>query len=147
MDPQQVSLDAAPLASSTFTASWTPSKAAAFNANNVPLNKLHRAWERKPLQSKSDNGKTKTVWKRYQLRSQPGVVPDEERDEQHSDESAAKSPGRIVKKARVVSPVKGRHSDGAGAQGRRKSSATKCERRKSGYRRKFICSNIGLALC
>ena len=131
MDPQQASLDAPP---STFTASWTPSKAAAFDANTVPLSKVPRAWERKPSQSKSDNGKAKTVWKRYQLRSQPGGSPEGKIDVQKNEEPGARSPAKVVKKARVASPVKG-DGEGASTRGRRKSSATRYDRRKSGYKR------------
>ena len=134
MDPHRASLDAPPPSSSAFTASWTPSKATAFDATNIPLSKVPRAWERKPSQAKNDNGKTTTVWKRYQLRSQPGARGDAETNDQHREDITAKSPVKVVKKARVASPVKG-GGDASSTRGRRKSSATKYERRKSGYKR------------
>jgi hypothetical protein len=131
MDHQQPSLDAPPNTSS-FTASWTPSKATALDANNVPLGRMHRAWERKPTHSRTESGKVKTVWKRYQLRSQP-----EEMVEAEVDVPREMSPGKIVKKARVGSPVKGDNNGAVAVQGKKKSSATRYERRKSGYRRKL----------
>jgi hypothetical protein len=119
-----------------FTASWTPSKAAALDVNNLPLKKTQSAWERKPTYSVGENGKVKTVWKRYRLRSQPIVIP-EDNGKEGGSVPADKSPGRIVKKARVGSPVKAENNGAVEGQGRRKSSATRYERRKSGYRRKL----------
>jgi hypothetical protein len=122
---------------STFNTLWTPSKAAVFDANNASVTKFPRAWERKPTTSIGDNGKVKTVWKRYQLRSQPGLSNSQSVDVEVEDSVlSGKSPGRVVKKARVGSPVK--IDDSAPKRStRRKSSATKYERRKSGYRSKW----------
>jgi hypothetical protein len=136
MDHQGTSLDA-PSDSNTFTASWTPSKATALDANNVPIAKVPRAWERKPSQSKGDNGKTKIVWKRYGLRSQPNVNEEGAIEAQMNERTAEKSPGKVVKKKRVASPVKDDNGEILSTRSRRKSSATRYERRKSGYRRMF----------
>jgi hypothetical protein len=132
------SLDAPPKQPSNFAASWTPSKA---NALAVPLGKAPRAWDRKATQTKTETGKTKTVWKRYTLRSgdaSTAVNKDMPVSEGQGEIVAAKSPGRIVKKSRVLSPVKGGNVVN---KGRRKSSATKYERRKSGLKRKScVCA-------
>ena len=131
---QGTSLDALPQPS-TFT--WTPSKATAFDADNLPLAKVPRGWERKALQSKGDNGKTKTVWKRYGLRKQPGTAST------HAGEKAAlegletMSPVKIVKKARVVSPVKSDSHQTTTMRTRQKSTATRYERRKSTNKRMY----------
>jgi hypothetical protein len=141
-EQQPSSLDA-PQSGTSFTASWTPrSKAAVFDVNNVPIKKTHRAWERKPTQSVAADGKIRTVWKRYALRSQPGAVSVSASEDKGGEASVGKSPGRIVKKARVGSPVKGNIEGPMEAQGKRKSSATRYERRKSGYRRKLHINQV-----
>lgn len=136
MDQQETSLNA-PNTSSSFTASWTPSKATALDADKVPIAKVPRAWERKPSESKGDNGKTKTVWKRYGLRSQPSAREENAIEAQIFEEILEKSPGKAIKKKRVAGPVKNDDSEIMETRSRRKSSATRYERRKSGFRRMF----------
>lgn len=123
-------------AAMSFTASWTPSKATAFAATNIPLSKKPRPWDRKPTTAADENGKVKTVWKRYGLRSGPVEEPQSEQMPRNGVDT--KSPGRAVKKLRIGSPVKRavgqNHKEESSTQ--RKSAGTKYERRKSGYRRK-----------
>lgn len=141
-EQQQPSLDA-PQHNSSFSASWTPSKATALAATNVPLNKIPRGWDREAIKSLAEDGKEKIVWKRYGLRSTHDEEPraDEQLDERNKAEN---TPGKVVKKLRVGSPVKIDQDEPAKAR-RRKSAATRYERRKSGYKREFTQFHHGCA--
>ncbi|KAF2400964.1 hypothetical protein EJ06DRAFT_415253 [Trichodelitschia bisporula] len=91
----------------SFQAPWSPSKAPSLGVDNLPLPKVHRAWERAPQRPMAHQSRVKQVWKRYNLRSR--VAPaDSTTPGMEGQERANASPQRVVKKLRLDESVRAR---------------------------------------
>jgi len=112
----------------SFHASWSPSKTAALGPANLPVAKAPRAWDRKPCTPSAERSRVKKVWKRYELRVQPGKQKMEPPVATKRSNSEPPPSEKVVKKLRLQSS----HSDGEKSPNSEASYApTRWERRRS----------------
>ncbi|OCK80371.1 hypothetical protein K432DRAFT_425789 [Lepidopterella palustris CBS 459.81] len=120
----------------TFIQTWDETDAAFLKPANLPLQKIPRAWDRKPQAPFVRDGRIKKVWRRHELRSQPMGKQAQATSSGEEGREGSRSPTRAVKKMRLkhgefyeTTPILGNQKPAF--------TATRWDRRKSVLPRKI----------
>lgn len=112
----------------TFDQTWDESNAALFDPNSLPIARIPRGWERKQEIKKTEEGREKKIWRRFNLRSRASDAAEEEEEEEEEEQDARARP---VKKLQHMSP-KAMEKTTAKTNGKKRTfKATRWDRRKS----------------
>lgn len=110
---------------SPFRQTWDETDAAFLDPNSLPVARIPRGWERKQETKKTEEGKDKKIWRRFNLRSRASDTTEEQDEEEHDVRS------RAVKKRQHMSP-KAMEKTASRLNGRKRAfKATRWDRRKS----------------
>ncbi|KAH7068642.1 hypothetical protein FB567DRAFT_585068 [Paraphoma chrysanthemicola] len=125
---------------SPFRQTWDETDAAFLDPNSLPVARIPRGWERKQETKKTEEGKDKKIWRRFNLRSRASDTTEEQDEEEHDVRS------RAVKKRQHMSP-KAMEKTASRLNGRKRAfKATRWDRRKSVLPRKKISSTEQAAM-
>ncbi|KAH8725157.1 hypothetical protein GQ44DRAFT_759855 [Phaeosphaeriaceae sp. PMI808] len=113
-----------------FDQTWDDSDAAFLDPTSLPVARIPRGWERKQETKKTDQGREKKIWRRFNLRSRAAPATREESEEKHDARS------RAVKKQQHISP-QAMEKTALESNGKTRTyKATRWDRRKSVLPRK-----------
>jgi hypothetical protein len=108
----------------SFNQTWDDTDAALLDPSSLPVARIPRGWERKQETKRTNQGRDKKIWRRFNLRSRASDVT-EEVEEEHDAQS------RAVKKQQHMSP-KAMEKRSTKANGKQRAfKATRWDRRKS----------------
>jgi hypothetical protein len=109
----------------SFNQTWDGTDAAVLDPGSLPIARIPRGWERKQETTKTEEGREKKIWRRFNLRSRASDAVEELDDEEHDARS------RAVKKQQHMSP-KAMEMTAARSNGKKRTfKATRWDRRKS----------------
>jgi hypothetical protein len=109
----------------SFNQTWDGTDAATLDPSSLPIARIPRGWERKQETTKTEEGREKKIWRRFNLRSRASDAADEVDEEEHDARS------RAVKKQQHMSP-KAMEKSAAKSNGKKRTfKATRWDRRKS----------------
>tara|TARA_R110002003_G_scaffold878_13_gene21776 strand:+ start:22193 stop:22597 length:405 start_codon:yes stop_codon:yes gene_type:complete len=110
---------------SPFRQTWDETDAAFLDPNSLPVARIPRGWERKQETKKTEEGREKKIWRRFNLRSRAPNTAEEQDEEEHDVRS------RVVKKQQHMSP-KAMEKTASRLNGKKRAfKATRWDRRKS----------------
>ncbi|KAF2036797.1 hypothetical protein EK21DRAFT_51612 [Setomelanomma holmii] len=119
---------------SPFRQTWDEADAAFLDPNSLPVARIPRGWERKQETKKTEEGRAKKIWRRFNLRSRASGTVQEASEEADEEEHDVRS--RPVKKRQHMSP-KAMEKTSSGHNGKKRAfKATRWDRRKSVLPRK-----------
>jgi hypothetical protein len=109
----------------SFQQTWDDSDAAFLDPGSLPVARIPRGWERKQETKKTEEGREKKIWRRFNLKSRAADSTEEEEEEEHDART------RAVKKQQRVSP-KAMEKTSSKLNGKKRAfKATRWDRRKS----------------
>lgn len=109
----------------SFHQTWDESDAALLDPSSLPVARIPRGWERKQEPKKTQQGREKKIWRRFNLRSRAPDTTEVEEEEEHDARS------RAVKRQQNMSP-EAMEKTTARPNGRQRAfKATRWDRRKS----------------
>lgn len=114
-----------------FDQTWDVTDAAFFDPDTLPVARIPRGWERRQETKRTEEGKEKKIWRRFNLRSRASDANEVEPEEEHDARS------RPVKKLQQMSPKAMEKSDSRRHGRQRAFQATRWDRRKSVLPRTF----------
>jgi hypothetical protein len=118
----------------SFDQTWDHTDAAFLDPNALPVARIPRGWERKQEVKRTEEGRDKMIWRRFNLRSRATDTIEEEHEQEHDAQS------RAVKRQQHVSP-KAMEKTGGNANGKKRAfKATRWDRRKSALPSKDRCA-------
>ncbi|KAF2830878.1 hypothetical protein CC86DRAFT_168403 [Ophiobolus disseminans] len=114
----------------TFDQTWNETDTASLDPSSLPITRVPRAWERKQEIKRTEEGREKKIWRRFNLRSRATDTTEEQDEEEHDARA------RPVKKLQHLSP-KAMEKTAAKFNGKKRTfKATRWDRRKSVLPRK-----------
>ncbi|KAJ4339408.1 hypothetical protein N0V95_007786 [Ascochyta clinopodiicola] len=113
-----------------FSQTWHETDAAHLDPNALPVARIPRGWERKRQVKQVGDGKEKSIWRRFSLRSSIAEAVDQDETEEDEHEHDAQS--RAVKRRQRLSPKAMEKMQG----NKRAFKGTRWDRRKSVLPRK-----------
>jgi hypothetical protein len=109
----------------SFRQTWDDSDAALLDPSSLPVARIPRGWERKQETKKTEAGREKKIWRRFNLKSRAADASEEEEEEEHDART------RAVKKQQRMSP-KAMEKTSSKLNGKKRVfKATRWDRRKS----------------
>ena len=108
-----------------FDQTWDDTDAAFLDPSSLPVARIPRGWERKQETKKTEEGREKKIWRRFNLRSRAADAAEEPDEDEHDARS------RAVKKQQHMSP-KAMEKTTSRTNGKKRTfKATRWDRRKS----------------
>jgi macrodomain Ter protein organizer (MatP/YcbG family) len=108
-----------------FDQTWDDADAALLDPSSLPVARIPRGWERKQEVKKTEEGKDRKIWRRFNLRSRAENTTEEVDEQEHDVRS------RAVKKQQHMSPEAMEKISTKPNGKKRAFKATRWDRRKS----------------
>jgi hypothetical protein len=85
----------------SFDQTWDDTDAAFLDPDALPVARIPRAWERKQEVKRTEEGKDKTIWRRFNFRSRAADTTEVKRQQHMSPEAMEKTTGKLNGKKRA----------------------------------------------